>query len=270
MFDPFADATDFYPGLIVWCDPSCYEPDSPGLSIPDRRKSRELRPCLVISVNHNDRSFQAARFSATTPPDPSRWVRIDSPPPITWKLNAAWIYVAAPPTIAMVFNNAKIMHPNKDTYYSTNPVATTNLSNYWVHRQAYINSHMRAPSVRHSTKSIYQDRSNNNTYCGEPPAASPIHASFQNRHSPPKYQQQAPTYASPNFNQAAAGIPYLQPQGYQQLQSAAAFNSLSPHPVVVPPGFTETRQDSPGWWRNPTTGWFWHASRGLLPPSPPR
>ncbi|KAJ7897431.1 hypothetical protein B0H13DRAFT_2032961 [Mycena leptocephala] len=114
MFEPFEDATDFYPGLIVWCDPTCYEPElSAGLStlkLYDRRKSRELRPCLVISVNHNSRTFQAARLSATTPTDPSQWVKIDSPPAITWKLNDAWVWVGAPPTVAMVFGNPKIMH----------------------------------------------------------------------------------------------------------------------------------------------------------------
>ncbi|KAJ7717008.1 hypothetical protein B0H16DRAFT_1612309 [Mycena metata] len=108
MFEPFENVTDFYEGLIVWCDPACYETDS---SIPyDRRKSRELRPCLVVSVNSITRTFQAARLSATLPADPSHWVRIDSPPPITWKLNDAWIWVGPPPTITMIFNNAKVMH----------------------------------------------------------------------------------------------------------------------------------------------------------------
>ncbi|KAJ6460833.1 hypothetical protein C8R47DRAFT_117928 [Mycena vitilis] len=113
MFEPFEDSTDFYPGLIVWCDPTCYEPAG---NLPthatkyDRRKSRELRPCLVISVNHSNRTFQAARLSATTPDDPSKWARIDSPPPITWKLNDAWIWVATPPTIAMIFDHPKVMH----------------------------------------------------------------------------------------------------------------------------------------------------------------
>jgi hypothetical protein len=45
------------------------------------------------------------------------------------------------------------------------------------------------------------------------------------------------------------------------------FNTLAPQPVVVPAGFTETHSSAPGWWRNPETGWFWHAARGLLPPA---
>ncbi|KAJ7512853.1 hypothetical protein B0H11DRAFT_2267894, partial [Mycena galericulata] len=113
MFQPFENVTDFYPGLIVWCDPNCYETDGstlvPGMSY-DRKKSRELRPCLVISVDYNNQTFQAARLSASTPSDTARWSKIDSPPPITWKLNDAWIWVATPPTVAMVFDNAKIMH----------------------------------------------------------------------------------------------------------------------------------------------------------------
>jgi hypothetical protein len=174
---------------------------------------------------------------------------------------------------------------NKDTYYSMHPVATNNLQNYWVHRQAYINRQMRGwsiirqllfltnsgdvdPSVRRSTKYNYQEHSinNSNSYCSEPPAASSIdiYANKTDRHSPPTYQQQVPPY--PSYHAAAGGIPYFQPQNYQQ---SAAFHSLSPHPVVVPSGFTETHQSSPGLWRNPATGQIWHASRGLMPPAPP-
>ncbi|KAJ7485718.1 hypothetical protein FB451DRAFT_1230856 [Mycena latifolia] len=264
MFQPFESVTDFYPGLIVWCDPNCYEIDLSPSTVYDRKKSRELRPCMVISVNYNNQTFQAARLSASTPSDPAQWAKIDSPPPITWKLNDAWIWVAAPPTIAMVFDNPKIMHPNKDVYYSTNPVATTNLQNYWVHRQAYMNRQMRATSVRHSSKSTYQQSSvsNSSSYYIQPPATSASYPS-QDQHLPPPYMQQAPTHAS-YFNQPDAASAYYHPQSHQQ---TAAFNTLSPHPVVVPPGFTETRQSSPGWWRNPQTGWFWHASRGLLPPN---
>ncbi|KAJ7126289.1 hypothetical protein C8R44DRAFT_851764 [Mycena epipterygia] len=256
MFQPFESVTEFYPGLIVWCDPNCYEMDVstlvPGTAY-DRKKSRELRPCLVITVDYNNQTFEAARLCASTPADPTRWAKIDSPPPITWKLNDAWIWVATPPTVAMVFNNAKIMHPNRDAYYSTNPVSTTNLQHYWVHRQAYMNRQMRATNVRHSTKSV-----SSTSYHTQPPAAGAIYSA---RHSPPGYSQQAP-----QANFFGPGSSYYQPQNHQQ---AAAFNTLSPHPVVVPPGFTETRQNSPGWWRNPETGWFWNASRGLLPPSPP-
>ncbi|KAJ7038045.1 hypothetical protein C8F04DRAFT_1091170 [Mycena alexandri] len=269
MFEPFEDVTDFYEGLIVWCDPSCYETDC---AIPyDRRKSRELRPCLVISVNSNTRTFQAARLSATPPSDPSHWVKIDSPPPITWKLNDAWIWVGPPPTITMIFNNAKVMHLNKDVYYSTHPVSSANLQNYWTHRQAYMARQMSprgwslssgpftnlinsdepslGPSIRPSTKShTYPQHSisNSNSYYAEPPIASA-------RHSPPKYQQQPPMYPSPNYNYATTTptTPYYPPP------QSPAFHSLSAPPVVVPSGFSEVR---PGLWRNPVTGELWHAS----------
>ncbi|KAJ7640677.1 hypothetical protein DFH06DRAFT_1334398 [Mycena polygramma] len=260
MFEPFEDTTDFYPGLIVWCDPTCYEPDSLAGNLSthstkyDRRKSRELRPCLVISVNHSNHTFQAARLSATTPDDPSKWARIDSPPPITWKLNDAWIWVATPPTIAMVFDRPKVMHPNKDAYYSTHPVATINLQNYNIHRQAYINRQSRGSSVRYNAKSTYPEHSvsNNIPYYSQPPSAlaSPYAS------PPPRYQQQLE--APPSFNQAN---PYSRPH------QTAAFESVTPHPVVVPFGFTESRPDRPGWWRNPETGYFWHAGRGFLPPN---
>ncbi|KAJ7806546.1 hypothetical protein B0H14DRAFT_2821835 [Mycena olivaceomarginata] len=120
MFNPFGGATDFYPGLIIWCDPACYEADtaagspSSKLGPHDYRKSRDLRPCLVISVNYDNQTFQGARLSATTPDDPSQWVKIDSPPPITWKLNGAFIWVGRPPTIAMVFDNPRVMHRKFD------------------------------------------------------------------------------------------------------------------------------------------------------------
>ncbi|KAF8205387.1 hypothetical protein K438DRAFT_1819023 [Mycena galopus ATCC 62051] len=270
MFPPFENANDFYPGLIVWCDPACYEPNVCLSKLGHRdKKSRELRPCLVISVDYENRTFQGARLSATTPSDSSQWAKIDSPPPITWKLNDAFIWVGTPPTIAMVFNNERVMHPNKDTYYNTHPVATANLQNYWIHRQRQ----MRAGHSS-TTKRIYQEQNNNFYGLQTPPGspASPFHSPPPHYHSPPKYQEQAPAYVPGPFNATA----YFQPQlqDHQYLPSPAA--ALSPisyphsHPIVVPPGFTETRAGTPGWWRNPTTGWFWSASRGAMPPSPPR
>ncbi|KAJ7827320.1 hypothetical protein B0H13DRAFT_2373888 [Mycena leptocephala] len=41
---------------------------------------------------------------------------------------------------------------------------------------------------------------------------------------------------------------------------------LSAQPVVVPPGFTETHPNSPGWWRKPETSWFWYTSPGCFLP----
>ncbi|KAF7344370.1 hypothetical protein MSAN_01918000 [Mycena sanguinolenta] len=251
MFAPFTDATDFYPGLIVWCDPACYESDlwQPG---PREKKSRELRPCLIISVNYNTRTFQGARLSATTPADPSQWAKIDSPPVITWKLNNAFIWVGTPPTISMIFDDVKVMHPHKDPYYSTHPVSTANLQNYWMHRQ------MRA---RSSTKHTYQEHNNKFDDRAAAPFVSPPH-----RHAPPRAQEQGPTYASPlsAFNHSATV--YFQPQATHQ---SAALSTISPRPPMIgpPPGFTETREGYPGWLRNPSTGWFWNASCGLMPPS---
>ncbi|KAJ7496302.1 hypothetical protein B0H11DRAFT_2000520, partial [Mycena galericulata] len=142
MFPPFENASQFYPGLIVWCDPNSYDMEISTLApntIFDRKKARDLRPCLVVAVNQISESIQVARLCATTPMDTRRWVRVDSIPPITWKLNNAWLWVGTPPTVAMVINNAKVMHPHKDNYYSTPPIAAANLQNYWVHRQNYLN-----------------------------------------------------------------------------------------------------------------------------------
>ncbi|KAJ7093827.1 hypothetical protein B0H15DRAFT_142795 [Mycena belliarum] len=116
MFQPFQSVADFYPGLIVWCDPAGLDsidrdPSKLGLGfLYDCKKSRDLRPCLVISVDYSAETFEAARLSASTPADPSQWAQIDSPPPITWKLNDAWIWIGELPTIPMVFDNAKVMH----------------------------------------------------------------------------------------------------------------------------------------------------------------
>jgi hypothetical protein len=69
MFQPFEDVHQFYPGLILWCDPRSYEMDISTLppNTPyDRRKATELRPCLVVSVDHQRQCFQVARLSAST------------------------------------------------------------------------------------------------------------------------------------------------------------------------------------------------------------
>ncbi|KAJ7255840.1 hypothetical protein B0H12DRAFT_1113045 [Mycena haematopus] len=273
MFTPFEDATDFYPGLIVWCDPACYEPHLRKLGSRDKR-SRELRPCLVISVNYDNKTFQGARLSATTvgfvpfgveyflrrsfytfqPSDLSQWAKIDSPPSITWKLNNAFIWVGTPPTIPMVFQNVRIMHPNKDIYYNTHPVATANLQNYWIHRQMH---------ARSCTKHTYQEHNNKFYYADTPPGSS---NSLSHRHTPPKHPEQALTYASPSSPFNHTTTMHFQPQ--TKLQSAA-LSTISPHPIGVPPGFTETREGYPGWLRNPTTGWFWNASSGITPTAPP-
>ncbi|KAJ7869520.1 hypothetical protein B0H13DRAFT_2063112 [Mycena leptocephala] len=240
MFQPFVNAAQFYPGLILWCDPNCREMDVSTLApsdLYDRKKARELRPCLVVAVDYTNNSFQVSRICAKTPRDTRQWVRVDTAPPIAWRLSDAWIWVGTPPTIAMVFNNSKIMHPHKDMDFSLNPIAASNLQNYWVHRQNYLNGQMHAHSLPSSSHS---------------PAAAG-HTTYPTAHN-----------MYPSVQSTSRSINHL-----NQMQ-APAFNTLSSQPVVVPAGFTETDPNLPGWWRNPQTGWFWHASRGLLPPSSPR
>ncbi|KAJ6471086.1 hypothetical protein C8R47DRAFT_1147825 [Mycena vitilis] len=167
MFPPFTSPNQFYPGLIVWCDPNCYEMDVSTLApneLYDRKKARQLHPCLVVAVDYNNNSLQVARICATTPTDTRRWVRVDSPPGITWRLSDAWIWVGTPPTVAMILNNGKAMHPHKDTKYTSSPVAAANLQNYWVHRQNYISwRQMRAdnaPSTSASANTHYGQHQN--------------------------------------------------------------------------------------------------------------
>jgi hypothetical protein len=69
MFQPFDNASQFYPGLILWCDPNCYEMEISTLApneLYDRKKAKELRPCLVVAVNYTNNSIQVARICATT------------------------------------------------------------------------------------------------------------------------------------------------------------------------------------------------------------
>ncbi|KAJ7448316.1 hypothetical protein FB451DRAFT_1411334 [Mycena latifolia] len=299
MFQPFDNASQFYPGLIVWCNPNCYEMDLSTLGpdeIYDRRKARELCPCLIVAVDHTHQTFQVARLCATTPRDTRRWVRVDSAPPITWRLTNAWIWVATPPTISMVFNNHKVMHPHKDIYYTTNPIAASNLQNYWVHRNNYLSWHPAGSiSDRRGTWSTSQQASSSTNTMILPyiqPPNSTVYSTNPTLHLHP----QSPPGQVNLFNQgtnvpasnAYPGSSFHPASGYGQTQAAfvpagnvypgssfhpasgygqtqAPFNTLSAQSVVVPLGFAETHSGAPGWWRNPETGWFWHASCGLLP-----
>ncbi|KAF7345760.1 hypothetical protein MVEN_01596500 [Mycena venus] len=243
MFQPFDNPSQFYPGLIVWCDPNCREMDISTLApsdMYDRKKARELRPCLVVAVNYSNQTFQVSRICATTPIDTRQWVRVDTAPSIAWRLNDAWIWVGTPPTLAMVFNNAKVMHPHKEIQFVTNPIAASNLQNYWTHRQNYL-----------SYCQVHDDKSSRRR------ASTNYSTTHQTMHMASQSQSGAPRYLA-------------NPPSGRLLSQAQGFNTLSSQPVVVPPGFTETHPNSPGWWRNPETGWFWHASRGLLPPSTPK
>ncbi|KAJ7141611.1 hypothetical protein C8R46DRAFT_1318120 [Mycena filopes] len=260
MFQPFTSTTQFYPGLILWCDPNSYEMDVSTLApneLYDRKKARELRPCLVVAVNNAKLAIQVARICATTPTDTRRWVRVDSAPAITWRLSDAWIWVGTPATVDMVLNNPKVMHPHKDVQYTTDPVSSANLRNYWTHRQNYL--------------SWRQMRGESSTSGSHRRGGSSSH-SHTSHHAPPGHTIYATPHggaAPPSFG-AAPPAPVYHGQHQQQhpsySPSAPAYTTLSPQPVVVPAGFTETNPNSPGWFRNPATGWFWHASRGLLPP----
>ncbi|KAJ7617275.1 hypothetical protein FB45DRAFT_872726 [Roridomyces roridus] len=254
MFPPFEHPSQFYPGLIVWCDPNSYEMDISTLAHDepyDQRKARELRPCLVVAVDYNTQTFQVARLCATQPSDTRRWVRVDTTPTITWRLPNAWLWVGTPPTVAMVLNNPKVMHPHKDTAYTENPVASSNLQNYWIHRQNYIERRQMGGSGTAFGHHHHQ-----------PGVAGPSSGRMPRYPAPParQYTPGPPGGDSGNttttvFNQIPSYV------------SAGTFNSVSPQPVVVPAGFTETHPGVEGWFRNPQTGWFWHASEGLRAPN---
>ncbi|KAF8186045.1 hypothetical protein K438DRAFT_1973418 [Mycena galopus ATCC 62051] len=234
MFQPFDNPSQFYPGLIVWCDTNSREIDVSTLAptdLYDRRKAREPRPCLVVA-----------------PLDTHKWVRVDTAPAITWRNtnSDAWIWVGTPPTLAMVFNEARIMHPHKEKQFISNPIAASNVQNYWVHRENYLRrsqTQSAQPSGQRVSSRHYSHRSAGN-----------MSSTVQNMRSSTRSISGPVSY--PNFASPSSGI-YSQPPG---------FSTLCSQPVVVPMGFTETNPNSPGWWRNPETGWFWHASRGLLPP----
>jgi hypothetical protein len=160
---------------------------------------------------------------------------------------------------------------HKHTHYTSSPVAAANLQNYWVHRQNYLSWHgsffaFAASSYLHR---IVAD-------IATPPSTAPQagysqantiystargHAPSASEHGYSNHRAHSGSSSSATYHPTPG---YAQPQ--MQMQPAPGFNTLSPHPVVVPPGFTETHPGSPGWWRNPETGWFWNASRGLLPP----
>ncbi|KAF7300856.1 hypothetical protein MKEN_01311800 [Mycena kentingensis (nom. inval.)] len=233
MFPPFTDYNQFFPGLILWCDPSSYE--SVLSTLPpgeeyDRRKAREPKPCLVVAVDHTQRLLQVARICASTPRDTRKWVRLDSNPAINWRVPDGWIWVGKPGTTKMLLNDARYMHPHKDASYSTNPIASSNLQNYWTHRQNYLKWRQAQPDTAPTSPSGYAGPSTSTSIYAAAPSAS--------------------------------AYPYTGVGG----PPPASYHTLSAQPVVVPAGFTDRHPSFPGWWRNPTTGWFWSPSSGLVPP----
>ncbi|KAJ7622269.1 hypothetical protein FB45DRAFT_870479 [Roridomyces roridus] len=234
MFPPFDNVSQYRPGIVIWCDPNSPEmelstlpPNTP--YVP--RRSQDLLPCLVVAVDTESFTMQVARLCDTVPSNPTKWVRVDSPPPITWKLTDAWMWVGTPATVNMILRNSRLQHPHRDEFFASPSVAKANLKNYWVHRKNYCLSRGSAQ--------------------GSPPPNAHLHM-----HNTPSHRGSS----RPSRHQYPG-------HGAPPSRSDMTYSTLAPHPVVVPPGFTENNPNAPGWWRNPETGWFWHASQGLLPPS---
>ncbi|KAJ7726978.1 hypothetical protein B0H14DRAFT_3478621 [Mycena olivaceomarginata] len=272
MFQPFENFSQFYPGLILWCDPN--SPDMEMTTLPPNaiydRRARELRPCLVVSVNQAMQTFEAARFCATVPTDTRQWVRVDSPPQLIWKL-LAWIWVGTPATVRMVLHNSKAMHPHKDPKYTDLPVAASNLQNYWIHRQNFLNQMFSTASQSNSgTRNMhsptqYYATPGSTTYPRN--LANSIQSTSTRSNTFTQGSNTAASQAMFNPAYPSSGHYGYNPDMNAQAAPHQAFNTLAPQPVVVPPGFTETHPTAPGWWRNPETGWFWNVVHGLVPPA---
>nr|GAT58091.1 predicted protein [Mycena chlorophos] len=289
MFPPFQNVTEFYPGLFLWCDPLCF-----GRSLASALwqagekpsfRSRDLRPCLVISVDTSNWTFTAAPLSATEPADRDGWIRIDTYPVLTWKLNNAWLWVGPPPVIAMSFNQPKFMHPNKDVYYSAEPILSTNLKHYWVHRHTYeakvlkgledsaLSYHSRVRSRLSTPSPSRSSASSSASYSPE----LPQYTSYPSSPQPPAYvARQALPPASAPFAATVYSGSRSPMHSHSHSHSRRAFQahaegttqplSLPLQPAVVPQGFTEAQRPL-GWWRNPSNGWCWHAEHGLVAPT---
>ncbi|KAJ6573615.1 hypothetical protein B0H10DRAFT_2237064 [Mycena sp. CBHHK59/15] len=101
----------------------------------DRRKAGDPKLCLVVAVDHSREAIQVARICATT-------VR---------SVNQVGNGQDGP-------QRATDMHPHKDISYSTNPIATATLQNYWVHRNNYIKWRKIHDSFEPGTSSAHQQR----------------------------------------------------------------------------------------------------------------
>ncbi|KAF7292699.1 hypothetical protein MIND_01168100 [Mycena indigotica] len=274
MFPPFTNASEFFPGLIIWClDP--YETIN-GPTFPVDVTKRDQRPCLVLAVDVQAESLQIARLCETTPTNTREWVRINTAPIITWKNADAWIWVGAPATIRMTFYRTKIMHAHRDRTYITHPVSSQNIAAYWVHRRRFLSEHPRpsapintTPSTRNAIGRVGTDRE-----YPQPPA-SPAWSTTTQLSSSSSSSSRATSPNPPQSwldrRQSSFQLPYLTPDahlnGYSGSSSQAMLNPSSA--ASVPRGFTETHPARPGWFRNPENGWFWHAAMGMMEPDSP-
>ncbi|KAJ7059663.1 hypothetical protein C8F01DRAFT_1232076 [Mycena amicta] len=296
MFPPFTSPSEFYPGLIIWCmDP--YEFTAGPTRSVDPSK-RDQRPCLVVAVNAEQRLIQVARFCETQPIDTRLWVRVDTAPEIRWKHSDAWIWVGPPATLRMVFDRAKYMHAHRDTSYTTTPVCTQNIEAYWIHRRRFL--------ANNGIRFIYW-YVNNETYGTGTPSSSPASSRSPSTMPPsPTFSPFSPlSSAYPSRATTPietvnpwlprAGVPqdpaqYLAPdrspyahaytpsavyprEGESQSQNSSRHHRSTPSSSVsgrhslVPTGFIKTEKRA--WFKNPESGWFWHAARGLVAPDSP-
>ncbi|KAJ7624594.1 hypothetical protein FB45DRAFT_1030728 [Roridomyces roridus] len=232
IFKPFEDSSQFYPGLVVWCDPNCPDMD---ITLPqpasDHHQSstigRELKPCLVVSVDRAAQTFRVAHISAQKPIDTRQWVQVGSNPRMKWRMKNAWMWVGEPPSVAMIFNDLRAQHPHMDEAYNNDALSTSNLSNYWVHRQNHILAQQTSAAAA-AGKSIQ--------VCVMRPGLNVL-----------LYGQSLELAELPNMAMDAG-------------------SHLDPDPARENPvGFTE-QHPLQGWWRNPATGWWWHAQRGFRAP----
>ncbi|KAF8206927.1 hypothetical protein K438DRAFT_416792 [Mycena galopus ATCC 62051] len=156
-----------------------------------------------------------------------------------------------PPSLTQI-NQRSIGLAHKDSSFTTPPVSVTNLESYRIHRQNYLNqvSGVSASGASNFSTQYYS-------------TGSTLHPHMQSTSTQGTFN--IGNMNSPTFNLAYSqnGYPGYNPMSPQ----AAPFNTLASQPVVVPAGFTETHPSAQGWWRNPTTGWFWSSTQGLLPPA---
>ncbi|KAJ7059688.1 hypothetical protein C8F01DRAFT_217760 [Mycena amicta] len=292
MFPPFTSFSEFYSGLSIWCiDPYEVTAGPAGPTFALAIGKRDLRPCLVVAVNAEQRLIQVARFCETQPLDPRLWVRVDTAPLITWKNPEAWIWVGTPATLRMVLDRTKVMHAHRDMSYTTPPVCTQNLDAYWIHRTRFLANN----GTTASTMGQYEPQTPSLSPASSRPRHtfrfspfSPVSSAYPSRAATPiqtvnprlpragvpqdSAQYLAPPDRYPYAHAQASGPSPVDPRENEiQSQNSSRHHRNSPSASVsgthtlVPTGFIET--DRPTWFKNPESGWFWHAILGLVAPN---